>query len=273
MTPDAEAIRSELAAIGTAGAEPVAIGRAALLLAMRDRPEVPLDRYLEHLEILGEKVAARAGGDPADALRAVLADEFDYRGDRANYEDLQNANLIRVIDRRKGLPVALGILYIDAARRAGLEAHGLNFPNHFLIRVAGGAGRAVLDPYNGGRTLEARDMRALLELPSGAAGHLDPAYHAPVSDRMVLLRLQNNIKLRLIRDGRLEPALQVVQDMRLIGPDQPGLLREEGMIQIRLGRRLAGLECLKRFLAGEAIGAEERLETARLVQVLESQLN
>jgi len=56
------------------------------------------------------------------ALTQVMAEEHGYGGDRQHYDDLQNANLIRVIDRRRGLPVALGILYLHAARAQGWRA-------------------------------------------------------------------------------------------------------------------------------------------------------
>ena len=58
----------------------------------------------------------RRGGDP-DRLAEVIARAYAYRGDRETYDDLQNADLARVIERRKGLPVALSILYLHAARQ------------------------------------------------------------------------------------------------------------------------------------------------------------
>jgi regulator of sirC expression with transglutaminase-like and TPR domain len=73
--------------------------------------------------------------DRVAALTQVMAEEHGYNGDRQHYDDLQNANLIRVIDRRRGLPVALGILYLHAARAQGWRAAGINFPGHFLIAV------------------------------------------------------------------------------------------------------------------------------------------
>ena len=120
----------------------------------------------------------------------------------------------RVIDRRKGLPVALGILYIETARTLGLETCGLNFPGHFLIRLQWKSGRAIVDPFNGGISLNARAMRDLLTRLHGPDTELTQAHYSGVSDLNILLRLQNNIKLRLIRDGKLERALQVIRDMQ-----------------------------------------------------------
>ena len=72
----------------------------------------------------------RRGASP-EALAEVIARSYGYRGDTESYDDLQNADLVRVIERRKGLPVALSILYLDVARRQGWEAEGLAFPGAF----------------------------------------------------------------------------------------------------------------------------------------------
>ena len=75
----------------------------------------------------------------AAALTAVIAGAEGYCGDDETYDDLQNANLISVIDRRRGLPVALGIIYLQVARAQGWQATGLAFPGHFLISIDAGA--------------------------------------------------------------------------------------------------------------------------------------
>ena len=85
-----------------------------------------------------------------NALKSVLVSEYGYSGDTVSYDSLQNANLIQVIDRRKGLPITLGIIYIHAARAQGWDIDGLNFPGHFLLRIEDGVKRTIFDPFNGG---------------------------------------------------------------------------------------------------------------------------
>ena len=120
--------------------EAIDLAEAALALASFDRPEVALKPYRQHLSQLARDVAAFTEDDGAtdaalepqvEALGTILADRYGYVGDTVTYDDLQNANLMQVIDRRRGLPVALGILYIHAARAQGWEIHGLSFPGHF----------------------------------------------------------------------------------------------------------------------------------------------
>jgi hypothetical protein len=91
------------------------------------------------------------------------------------HDDPQNANLISAIDRRREMPVALGILYIHAAGAAGFDASGLNSPGHFLLRIGLRGGKTFMDPFNGfggppsTRTVGAEvmaTMRAPLKSPS-----------------------------------------------------------------------------------------------------------
>lgn len=263
--------------IGAAPHAPFGIADAALALAVLDRPQVPLDRYRRHLDELAEDVMGRApaGAGPADkvaALNDVLIDTHGYAGDQLNYDDLQNANLIRVIDRRKGLPVALGILYIHAARAQGWAMSGLAFPGHFLLRLDDGGGRLVLDPFHGGAVRAPHELRDLLKAMSGNDAELQPEHYAEVSDRDILLRLQNNIKLRLIQQNDPAGAEAIVARMQLLAPDQEGLWWESAVLNARAGRIQAAIASIERFLEIETRPGA-RHEAATLLQKLRDQLN
>ena len=140
----------------------------------------------------------RSAEDGAHALARLLAGRLGYDGDRLSYDDPHNADLISVIDRRRGMPVALGILYLHAARAAGFQAVGLNTPGHFLLRIEFGSDEALIDPFNGGATLEREFLNAPPPMRAGAG--IRPA--EPVGDVEVLLRLENNLKLRALQAGR-----------------------------------------------------------------------
>jgi regulator of sirC expression with transglutaminase-like and TPR domain len=206
------------------------------------------------------------------ALNQVIIGKYGYDGDRLTYEDLQNANLMRVIDRRKGLPIALGILYLHAARAQGWEAHGLAFPGHFLIRLDGDGRRVILDPFNRGRTCDTPALRGLLKAATGLDAELEPAHYAPVGNRSILLRLQNNIKLRLIRDRCWARALEVVEAMLLFAPGEPQPWREASILSSRLGHLGRAVECLQTSLEHQP-GDAARHATATLLQRLRKQLN
>jgi regulator of sirC expression with transglutaminase-like and TPR domain len=270
--------QDQLRQVGSLADAEIDLAGTALALAALERPEVSLDRYHDHLARLTDAVAEQAARSPEDvearvaALRAVLAEHYGYAGDTLTYDDLQNANLMRVIDRRKGLPVALGILYIGAARGLGWDIHGLNFPGHFLIRLNQAGERAILDPFNGGQTRTVMELRDLLKAGAGLDAELTPEHYATVGNRDILLRLQNNLKLRFLKSDRVDKAVEVLNGMLLFAPNEAGLWREAGLFQAYLGNLGAAVTALEHFMM-LATNETLRHQTALLLQQLKTKLN
>ena len=263
-------LEDDLRQVGAEADESIDLARAALVLAGLDRPRVPLERYLDHLDELASDLAAAGEAaadlaDKAEALRLVLADRHGYQGDELTYDDMQNANLMRVIDRRKGLPVALGILYMHAARRQGWRACGLNFPAHFLIRLEASGGQAVLDPFGGGQVMEAPALRQLVKRVLGPEAELSDAYYRPAGNREVLLRLQNNIKTRALQRDDVGRAVRVVERMLLMAPGHAALLRELALMQAHEGNLTSAVQAAEAYLAG-ALGDRQQHDAAILLQ-------
>jgi regulator of sirC expression with transglutaminase-like and TPR domain len=263
--------------LGAAQLPTLPIAEAALALASFDRPRVALTRYKQHLRAVARDVGRRSAAGVrlaarASALNEIILLKHGYSGDELTYDDLQNANLMRVIDRRKGLPVALGILYLAAARAQGWEAVGLGFPGHFLIRLSEGPERVILDPFHGGRTLDAMALRELLKAIAGQEIELTPEHYAPVADREVLLRLQNNLKSRLIQGQQHERAVRVVETMQMLAPDLAELWRESGLIHAHLGNMRAAMSAIEEFVARVPDGSA-RHEAAIMLQQLKTRLN
>jgi regulator of sirC expression with transglutaminase-like and TPR domain len=254
MTMRRAEILNALEAVGRQPDEMIDLAEAALLLAALDYPETDLAPYRRHLAALASNLAdipvperETLDGRVA-ALTQVLAEQHGYSGDRRTYEDLQNANLIRVIDRRKGLPVALGILYIHAARAQGWRASGINFPGHFLISVEDDDERIILDPFEGGMQVDIPRLQLMLKTALGADAELQPEYYASMTNRGVLLRLQNNIKKRVLDTGDNQRGAAVVEGMLAIAPEIPDLWREAAELRAELGEMRSALNALDRLL-------------------------
>lgn len=226
------------------------LAKAALLLASREYPGGFSERYHEHLDELTTAVAHTFKELPdgisrkRDALATVIHDSFGYSGDRQSYDDLQNANLMRVIDRRKGLPIALGILHIHCGRKMGWNICGLNFPGHFLIRLDDGLERTILDPFNSGAAVTVAELRELLKVTYGAEAELLPAHYATASNRNILIRLQNNRKIRLLKLNQVAEGLTVVENMLLFAPDEASLWHEAGVLNAHLENLQAAIIAL-----------------------------
>ncbi|HYD08023.1 MAG TPA: transglutaminase-like domain-containing protein [Reyranella sp.] len=252
--------------------------QAALTLSALQRDEAVDGRPLQqHVAAIGADLADlvhRRGAQP-ERLGEVIAASYGYRGDSETYDDLQNADVARVIERRKGLPVALAILYLQVARAQGWDAEGLAFPGHFLIRVEIDGARHVLDPFNEGQVVEAPELRALLQRVLGPDADLAPEHFDPVPDRDVLLRLENNVRLRLAKREDWAGAARSLDRMLAIAPDRPELLFEAGQVNARLDKRRAAIAAFERFLATDAAKAEPALgqRASALLQELRRGLN
>jgi regulator of sirC expression with transglutaminase-like and TPR domain len=267
-----------LAQVGAARDHAIDLADTALMLAALDHPGLDLAPYRAHLATLAAETGAAAAGGAAEALAPrirALADTFaaqGYEGDIDTYDDPQNADLISVIDRRRGLPVALAVLWLHAARAQGWMAAGLAFPGHFLIRLESERERAILDPFHGGELREAGELRDLLKQVAGMDAELRPEHYAAVGNRDILLRLLNNVKLRSLQAGDATRALEIVDRLRLIAPNHVELLREAALCHMRLDNLKRAAEMLERYLA-EADDGPARDEAATLLQHLRARLN
>lgn len=274
--PIRNAAQEELRAWSEVADDHIDVGAAGLAFAALRLRERDTTTYRNHLDRLSAEVAEMAAvmkpqrvEQVAGLLREVITLRHGYKGDATDYDNPDNANLMKVIDRRRGLPVALGIIYLSIARANGWDARGLAFPEHFLMRIEFNGRRVVIDPFAGGELVGAPQMRALVKEKLGAEAELRPDYYTPVSNRDVLLRLQNNQKLRFVRAGLEESAAEVLEGMLLISPDRASLWREYGMLLARLGEEHRAIVALENYLV---LGTDEGLrhQTAMLLEQLRS---
>ena len=276
---DREEVLEALRDIGTLADQDIDIGEAALLLAALDRPGDHLDFYRQQLvEIASETRTATARTHSVDmqvaALVDVLVSRWEFRGDTDTYDDMRNANLMYVLERRRGLPVALGILWLHAGRAYGADISGLAFPSHFLVRLAARGQRSIIDVFGGGRLLAAEDLRRLLKEMHGTDKEIEPKHYSAVGNRDVLIRLQNNIKLRAIAADDLERGLDILHTMTLIAPDRGELWWEIAVLHSRLGNLKTAIATLEGYLAGPSAAAHTgRGELEDLLRRLRGKVN
>jgi len=274
---DKAGYKTALTRIGQLEDEQIDLAEAALILAALDKPGVALDPYREHLSNLAAE--ARTLSDDHDfletrtaALNWLMFESQGYRGDTETYDNPKNANLLDVIDRRAGLPVSIGILYIHAARAADCNITGLAFPGHFLMRATDGAARIIIDPFHGGQALEAGHLRDLLKQFMGTDAELTPRHHAPVSNRDILLRLQNNIKARALKANDTARASEILERMVLVAPEVASVWQELGILSVHMGNLRRAMNALETFLDFAPSQDDER-EAESLLKQIKSSLN
>ncbi|MGK2284984.1 SirB1 family protein [Pedomonas sp. V897] len=231
----------ELIRFGALDDPEIDLAEAALMLAGLDHPRASLAQYRAFLDEMAGEVFelglhAEGPAEQAAVLQSVIAGAFGFAGDRESYDDPANANLIDVIERRKGLPVALSILYIGAARAVGWQAHGINMPSHFLIRIGSGTNAVIQDPFSGGAVLDDVDVAVLQRSVTSPGMSLDPRHMEPLSNRAILVRLLNNIAWRAEESGDSQRALVIHERMTAIAPTFSNLWWERARLEQELGR-------------------------------------
>lgn len=266
--------RRALDAIGVLPDAEIDLAAAAIQLARIDAPGADWRAAMETLSDIARAAAslARAPGAGIAALADLLGGRWGFRGDTQTYDHPDNANLIRVLARRRGLPVALGIVWLHAARAGGWRADGVDFPAHFLIVLADPTGPAVIDVFDGGTRLDAPALRALLQRIEGPGATWRPELLRPVGNRAMLLRLANNLRTRRLAAGDLPGALAVGEDMLRIAPDAAPVWRETALLHQRMAQVGAALRCFARFLALVPDGAEAARVRAEIA-ALRARLN
>lgn len=271
-------VQKELSSIGQGTDDTVPLFEAALLMSSLYHKGLDLDRFRQHLKKLVADISLRfhdlrqAGAEDTAqsrvaALKHVIADQYGYRGVSERYDDLANADMIEVVERRRGLPIALSILAIEAGRAQGWQVDGLNFPGHFLTRLEFRGLRLIFDPFNDFKILEAPDLRALLKQVAGEQAELSASFYEAASNREILMRLQNNIKLRQVESEDYHGALETVEAMRLVAPQEVRLLFDAGVLYARTAQRQKAIEALDGYIKGTPSRAD-RYEAQLLLQNL-----
>jgi regulator of sirC expression with transglutaminase-like and TPR domain len=166
------------------------------------------------------------------ALVRVIHDQYDFSVDdlaaQPHYMDI-----VTVIERRKGLPIALAVLYQALAQAKGWQVTGVNFPGHFLVQMGQGQSRILIDPAQGD-ILQASDLRRLLKDTLGVHAELQHNHYQDIDLRAWVIRLYNNRKTALLEDNHIADALDVVKALLLIAPFEPRLYYDAAMLATRL---------------------------------------
>lgn len=256
---------------------------SALAMAAIQNSSNSIERYQNHMRKLVDEVRARhvlmieegAVDDAATqlaTLKHIIADKYEYVGDSEHYDDLQNVNLIRVIERRKGMPVALALIYIHVAQAQGWQVEALSLPAHVVCRIEKDGMRLLFDPFNMAKVLQASDLRNLLKELIGPQAELSSSYYEASTKRDLLIRMQNNIKLRQIEGEDYLGALKTIEIMRLIDPEEYRLLFDAGVLYARTNQAVAAIDALEDYI-DKSPNIEDQNEAFVLLQQIKSDLH
>lgn len=248
---------------------------AAASLAQDAEPGLDLQAVLADVDRLTRRLRRDVTAGAAQLERLHVLGEFFFAelGFGGNLNDYYNANnsyLQVVLAKRRGIPISLGLLWLELAQAIGLKASGVNFPGHFLVQADVGIGKVVIDPFDG-RSLSERDLLARLEeliepaLIQSSSPYTLAQYLRPAAPRAILVRMLRNLQ-HIHRSERQWQLLVAVQD-RLITllPRAWAEYRDRALAWAELGERQRARADLSRYLS-QATAADDR---ARMLALLD----
>jgi S1-C subfamily serine protease/regulator of sirC expression with transglutaminase-like and TPR domain len=238
-------VRSELSvALSPAEGEPDLL-HAALLIAALDNDELDVGFYRRAVDDLAAEFVDSLPADvtPTDRLAAFhrfFFEEQGFHGSRTNYYTPSNSYLNEVIDDREGLPITLSLLYVELARRAGLEAEGIGLPGHFVAQVKLPESEPqLIDVFDRGRSMS-RDEAVTQVVGRGL--EWDDEYLRPQTPREIITRMQRNLVNLANESSDPEAALRYTEIVLALNPDSAEDRLLKAVLCYNTGRATEGLE-------------------------------
>jgi regulator of sirC expression with transglutaminase-like and TPR domain len=243
---------------------------AALMIARVAYPKLDADPYLERLDVLGREAAARVAdarvkGDDVPrrvdpeafaritALNEYLFNDLHFVGNDVQYEDPRNSFLNDVLDRRTGIPITLALVYMEVARRAGVEVEGINFPGHFLLRCRARPDTPysrdlIIDAHHRGALLTDAMCRELLHKHTDE-GMWDQLLLDHATKPQILARMLLNLKRVYVGMYSFPQARDITELLLAVDPSALGELKDRGLLAYHLNDFSAALRDLQTYLS------------------------
>jgi regulator of sirC expression with transglutaminase-like and TPR domain len=239
------------------------LARAALVIARIEYPHLDPRPYLAQLDDMGDAASlvvaqrlADIDGDTTlatiEALNDYLFKEMKFIGNRDKYEDPRNSCLNEVLDRRTGIPITISVVYLEVARRVGLQMDGVNFPGHFLVRCPGLArtesSGLIIDPYHGGVLLSEQRCRVLLQRHVGPDVAFSRSLLAPATRTQIMVRMLLNLKRLYVHMRSFPQAREIAELLVTMTPSALSELRDRGLLAYHLNDVTGALRDLQTYL-------------------------
>ena len=232
----------------------------ALLIARDAHPALDLEEQRARLDELARPLERHRLPLLPPTVQARLLSDYLYvvrgfHGTKGDYYDPRNSFLNDVLDRKTGIPITLAVVYIEVARRLGVEAMGVGFPGHFLVRLSPQLGDrsrdlnepVIVDPFHQGRLLDEAALNDLLRRAKVRAP-LTKDMLEPARTRHVVARMLMNLRGIYTTRGDTARLLVVLDRLIDLLPDLTGEVLERAALYERLGAPAAALADYRRYL-------------------------
>ncbi len=243
--------RNQFARLMERGDDEIDLGEAALLIARTEYPDLDAAAQLQRLDRMASELPADPMHSPLEniqALNELLFEKEKFSGNEEEYDDPRNSYLNQVLERKKGIPITLSLVYTEVARRRRLPLVGVGFPGHFLVKYLTGSGEILIDPYNRGALMSRKDCVERLKAHLGENAELRAEYLAASTHKQILARMLNNLKGSYFRRRNFPKVLTLIELALAIEPGSRQNLRDRGMVYFMMTRYREAREDFKAYL-------------------------
>jgi regulator of sirC expression with transglutaminase-like and TPR domain len=258
-------LRELTAELGKNGKEEPEIDlfQAALLLARLDNDELDVEGYRREFEQMADELRAKVKDDDDEQARLAALNEYLFRdngfhGSRADYYNRANSYINEVLDDREGLPITLSLIYIELARRVGLNVVGIGLPGHFVaMHVPAGAEAddgQLIDVFEAGAAMTRDEAAKIFERAAGQPPN--DGWLRAVGKRAILMRMLHNLRGIAERAGDAPTMLRYLDAALAIDPDSAEDRMYRAFFRFRTGQGRAALDDTDWLLAHEPEGID-----------------
>jgi regulator of sirC expression with transglutaminase-like and TPR domain len=231
----------------------IPLAEAALLMACEEYPQLELSPYLDQLDHMADMVqeSFTTGDTPiqtVEKINTILFETLGFRGNTDDYYDPRNSFFNDVLDRRIGIPITLSTVYLEVARRLKFPIVGVGMPGHFIVKFANRDEEFFLDPFNRGEILTRDDCRRRLHEMYGDSIEFNERLLSRVTNRQILSRMLNNLKLIYLKAQAFDKGLAIVDMMLMANPEDFEQLRDRGLLRLQLRQFEAATKDLTQYV-------------------------
>ena len=250
---------------------------AAAAIAQDEEPTLDIQAVLATCDALMVRLKRRLKRDAEPiqqltALNQFFYQELGFSGNANNFYAPENSYLNEVFRTRRGIPISIAVNWLELARGLGLQADGVSFPGHFLVKVTLPEGLVVLDPLTGQSLGLERLSEQLLPFRNRTEDGEDSdtplgLYLQPATPRDILTRMLRNLK-EIFSSQTDWPRLKCVLDRLIVlNPDALYERRDRGLACIEMGLNEQARDDLNVYVSQANSASDVDLIRARLASL------
>ena len=231
---------------------------AAAAVAQDEYPELDVQRVLGEVDQLLARLKRRLASDAPALQRLRTLNQFFFRdlsfgGNLNDYYDPDNSYLHAVLRTRRGIPITLAVIWLELAAGLGLQAKGVAFPGHFMLKVTLPKGQVIIDPFTG-QSLSREELSQRLEPYRQRSGLVDDfevplaLYLQAASPREIIARMLRNLKEIYMSQEDHARLIAVLDRLLVLQPDSWSDHRDRGLAWAEQGNAQRALPDLQAYL-------------------------